>query len=384
VSGRSAQSGSGAPDGDSGNFAGAASGVGAASATAPTTTAGAGRAVLRLGGASIRFEKRGLLVYALLLLGLLTTSFVSLLIGDYDISIEQVFAALAQQADERLVQYFVFDVRLPRIVAGLFVGVALGSAGAIFQTLSGNPLGSPDIIGFTKGAATGALVVIVLFSGSSQFVALGAVVGGLLTAALVYGLSWRGGAPGYRLVLVGIGVGATLGALNALLVVKASLSAAQSAAHWLAGSLNASLWGEVLPLGGALALLLAAAWSRYRALETLAFGDVISTGLGVRVERSRFILMFVGTLLVAIATAAAGPISFVALVAPHLVKKVTRTSGTALVGSALMGAFLVLVSDLIARRIFAPNELAVGLVTGSLGGAYLIALLIMEWRKQAR
>jgi iron complex transport system permease protein len=346
--------------------------------------AGRGYALLRLGSLSVRFEKRGLVVYLLLCVGALAVGFASLLIGDYGIGIDQVFASFVGTATDRLAAFFVVDVRLPRIVAGVFVGAALGLSGAIFQTLSDNPLGSPDIIGFTKGAASGALVVIVLFAGSTIAVSLGAIVGGLLTAALVYGLSWHGGAPGYRLVLVGIGVGATLGALNSLLVVKAPLANAETAIHWMAGSLNASMWHEVALLGAALGILVVIVCTHYRALSTLPYGDAVATGLGVRTERSRLVLMFTGVLLMAMATALAGPISFVALVAPHLVKRITRTAGTALVGAALMGSFLVVSSDLIARRIFAPNELAVGVVTGSLGGLYLIALLALEWKKRTR
>jgi iron complex transport system permease protein len=337
---------------------------------------------VRFGTLSIRFERRGLVIYVLLVLASLTVGLASLLIGDYGIGIGEVLASFSGTASDRLAAFFVVDVRLPRIVAGILVGAALGVSGAIFQTLSDNPLGSPDIIGFTRGAATGALVVIVVFSGSTVAISLGAIIGGLATASLVYGLSWHGGAPGYRLVLVGIGVGATLGAVNSLLVVKAPLGNAEMAIHWMAGSLNASMWHEVALTGAVLAVLAAVVCSQYRALSALPYGDGVATGLGVRTERSRLILMFAGIMLMAMATALAGPISFVALVAPHLVKRITRSSGTALVGAALMGSLLVVSSDLIARRIFAPNELAVGVVTGSLGGAYLIALLAFEWRRR--
>ena len=356
---------------------------GASKADGPSASAhGRGFSRIRLGKVSLRFEQRGLVIYLILFVALLAVALVSLLIGDYDISFDQVLAAFTGRATDHLAAYFVIDVRLPRIVAGILVGAALGVSGAIFQTLSGNPLGSPDIIGFTRGAATGALVVIVLFAGSSLMISLGAIVGGLLTAVLVYGLSWHGGAPVYRLVLVGIGVGATLGALNALLVVKAPLAGAEVAAHWLAGSLNASLWSEVGPVAAVLALLMLVVVVQFRALSILPYGDTIATGLGARSERSRMILMFAGVMLMALATALAGPIAFVALVAPHLIKRITRTVGVAVAGSALMGAFLTLASDLIARRIFAPNELAIGVVTGSLGGVYLIALLAWEWRRQ--
>ncbi|WP_225733285.1 FecCD family ABC transporter permease [Pseudoclavibacter sp. CFCC 13796] len=338
-----------------------------------------------LGPFTLRFERRGAIVYLILVIAILAVGTVSVLFGDYDISVGDVFGAIfgTQRFDDPLVPYFVNQVRLPRVVSGILVGMALGTSGAIFQVLSGNPLGSPDIIGFTRGSATGAILAIMFFGGSTPIVAAGAIGGGLITAAIVYGLSWRGGVAGYRLVLVGIGVGAVLAAINSLLIVKADLAAAQKAQQWMAGSLNASLWPQSGMIAVALVLLLPAAWSQFRAMTLMPLGDPLAIGLGVRVERSRLVMVVVGVALMAVAVAAAGPISFVALAAPHLVRRITRTPGVGLIGAGLMGAFLVLVSDLIARRIFAPNELAVGVVTGSLGGIYLIILLAMEWRKRA-
>lgn len=338
-------------------------------------------AVLRLGGWSVRFERRAAVVYLALLVVALAAAIASILIGDYGISLDQVLAALWSNADDRLAQYFVTQVRLPRAVTALLVGAALGMSGAIFQTVSGNPLGSPDVIGFTTGAATGALVQIIVLGGDTLAVALASVAGGLATAAIVYGLAWRSGVAGFRLVLVGIGVGAVLAAVNSLLVVKAPLEAAQTAAQWLAGSLNSTLWPEATAVAVALAVLTPVAVAWVRPLGQLPLGDAAATGLGVRVERSRLVLIVVGVALMGVATASTGPVAFIALAAPHLVRKLTRTPGVALLGAALMGGVLVLVSDLIARRLFAPTELAVGVVTGSLGGIYLVWLLAVERKR---
>lgn len=339
----------------------------------------------RLGPLRLRFERRGAIVYLLLTIGILIAATVGILLGDYDITVGDVFGAIfgTKTFDDPLVPYFVNQVRLPRVVGGILVGAALGTSGAIFQVLSGNPLGSPDIIGFTRGSATGAILAIIVFGGSTPVVAGGAILGGLATAGIVYGLSWNGGVTGYRLVLVGIGVGAVLAAINSLLIVKADLAAAQKASQWMAGSLNATLWPQNAAVALALVVLLPAAWSQFRAMTLMPLGDPLAVGLGVRVERSRLLMVIIGVALMAVAVAAAGPIAFVALAAPHLVRRITRTPGIGLFGAGLMGAFLVLVSDLIARRIFAPNELAVGVVTGSLGGIYLIILLAMEWRRRA-
>ncbi|MGE3621732.1 MAG: FecCD family ABC transporter permease [Acidimicrobiia bacterium] len=336
---------------------------------------------LSSGPLRVRIERRAGAVYVGLVLVAVAIAAYAMVLGDYGISIDQVVAALRGRAEDRLTQYFVSEVRLPRTVTGALVGAALGTSGAIFQTISGNPLGSPDVIGLTTGAATGALLQIIVLGGDTRAVALAAVVGGLLTAVLVYGLTWRGGISGLRLVLVGVGVGAFLAAVNALLVVKAPLEEAQTASQWLAGSLNGTLWPEATAVAVALAVLLPVAWSQLRALGQLPLGDVTAIALGVRVERTRFVLILVGVALMAVATAATGPIAFVALAAPHLVRRLTGTAGVALVGSGLMGAVLVLASDIVARRLFAPNELAVGVVTGSLGGLYLVFLLAVERRR---
>lgn len=340
-----------------------------------------GRTMVRLGSAAIRFETRGAIVYGSLLVVALAAGIAGILIGDYPISLDQVFAAFLGEPDEYLAGFFVTQVRLPRAIAALLVGAALGMSGAIFQTVSGNPLGSPDIIGFTTGAATGALVQIVVFGGDTVSIAVAAFMGGLLTAGVVYWLSWRSGVAGFRLVLVGIGVGAILAAVNSLLVVRASLESAQTAAQWLAGSLNSTLWPEVRAVAVALAVLVPILVIMFRAIGQLTLSDATAVGIGVRVERIRFALVLVGVALMAVATAATGPIAFVALAAPHLVKKLTRTAGVALFGAAAMGGVLVLVSDLVARRLFAPTELAVGVITGSLGGLYLIWLLAVERRR---
>lgn len=337
--------------------------------------------LVRLGPLRVRVERRTVLIYSALGVVAVIAAVVGILIGDYPISLDQVFASFVGRADDRLAEYFVVQVRAPRALTALLVGAALGMSGAIFQTVSGNPLGSPDIIGFTTGAATGALVQIIVFGGGTVPTAIAAVVGGLATAGIVYGLAWRAGVAGFRLVLVGIGVGAVLSAVNSLLVVRASLEAAQTASQWLAGSLNSTLWPEALAVAAAIGLLTPIAVSLAPALGQLPLGDATATGLGVPVEKVRLVLVLVGVGLMAVATASTGPIAFVALAAPHLTKKLTRTAGVALAGSALMGGVLVLVSDLIARRLFAPNELAVGVITGSLGGAYLIYLLAVERKR---
>ncbi|MFV0435387.1 MAG: FecCD family ABC transporter permease [Leucobacter sp.] len=338
-------------------------------------------ALLRVGGFSIRFDRRALVVGLVLAVVAVIAGIAGILIGDYGVGVGDVLASFAGRAADPLAQYFVLEVRLPRAVTALLVGAALGISGSIMQTVSGNPLGSPDIVGFMMGAATGALTQIILFNGGTVATAVGAIVGSLATAAVVIGLSWRSGATGIRLVLVGVGVGSMLGAVNALLIVKAPLEVAQTASQWLAGSLNSTLWPEAIMVAVAMVLLIPLLVRLSGPLAQLPLGDAVAVGVGVRPQRSRLALVIVSIALMAVATASTGPIPFVALAAPQLVRKLTRTSGVPLVGAALMGGVLVLVSDLIARRIFAPNELAVGVITGAIGGLYLVWLLIVERKR---
>jgi iron complex transport system permease protein len=337
---------------------------------------------LRLAHASVRFRLRVAAVLAATLVLIAVAAVVALMLGDYDLGPGQVLKALTGSAEDPLAAYFVRDLRAPRVVAAIVVGAALGVSGSLFQNVTGNPLGSPDVIGFTTGAATGALLQIIVLDGSTRSVAVGALLGGLATAALVHLLVRPHGLTGQRLVLVGIGVGATLAALNTLLVVRASLVAAQTAAQWLAGSLNAMLWPRVLLTLVAVAVLIVAAVGLQRPLAQLALGDDAARASGVPVGMVRGSALLVGVALVSVATAATGPIAFVALAAPQVARRLAGTPTPGLAGPAVTGALLVLVSDVLAQRLFAPTELAVGVVTGALGGVYLIVLLAGEWRKR--
>ncbi|MFW0182403.1 FecCD family ABC transporter permease [Rothia sp. CCM 9417] len=341
----------------------------------------AGRPVLAVSGLMnfqlpLRLAFYNLCLYLLILaLGLW-----ALTQGDYDLSPAQVLQALKGGSDDALASYFVREVRAPRIVAALLVGLALGVSGAIFQIISGNSLGSPDIIGFTYGAATGALINIIIFDAGPLGIACGAISGGLVSSLIVWFLTRQTGLRGTRLVLIGLGLGATLSALNALLVVGASLTQAQTAASWMAGSLNTMNWGKISFLALGLVLLLPLSWSLSRPLGSLTFGGQIAVGLGVPLTKVRVTALFVGVLLVSLATAVTGPLAFVALAAPHLARKITRVQGAGLASAAATGACLVLLSDLIGQYAFrAP--LQVGVVTGALGGIYLVYLIAMEGKR---
>ncbi|MFT4008872.1 MAG: iron chelate uptake ABC transporter family permease subunit [Nocardioidaceae bacterium] len=340
------------------------------------------RIVVRPGSWSWTLTRRTTIVTAATVVFLAGFALWAMTLGDYGLSARQVFDAVLGRATDPLGSYFVRELRAPRVVAALLVGAALGVSGSLFQNVTRNPLGSPDIIGFTIGSATGALVQIILVGAAGNAVAAGALVGGLATAATVLLLARPHGLTDQRLVLIGIGVGATLAAANTLLVVRASLEAAQRAGFWLAGSLNAVLWPKVAVAAAAIVPLVVAAGLLHRPLSQLSLGDQTARASGIDVDRVRLLVVVVGVALVSVATATTGPIAFVALAAPQVSRRLAGSPLPGVVGPAVTGAAIVLVADLIAQRLFAPTELAAGIITGALGGVYLIGLLAAEGRKR--
>lgn len=331
-------------------------------------------AVVGLGRVRVRVDRRTFVVAVALSLAVAVAVAVSVSVGDFPIPLREVLPALLGMGGTDS-DFIIHRLRLPRALTGVLVGAGFGVSGAIFQSLARNPLASPDVIGITAGASAAACAVIVWGTVSSTSLAGAALAGALVTAAAMYLLSYRRGVLGYRLVLVGIGLNAGLLAVTQYLLTRAEIFEAQRATVWLTGSLNGRGWDHVRPVTIALALLLPLALVLGRSLRLLELGDDAARGLGVRVEPTRAGLILAAVGLAAIGTASAGPISFVALVAPQIARRVVRSPGVSLVPSALVGALLVLVSDLVARRLFAPTELPVGVVTGAVGAPYLLWLL---------
>ncbi|MFT3942781.1 MAG: iron chelate uptake ABC transporter family permease subunit [Ancrocorticia sp.] len=328
-----------------------------------------------LGTLRLRVERRTVLVGTLLLALLLVLGAVSLASGKISLGPSELWAALWGSGEAQAVK-IVGTIRLPRLITALCVGMALGASGCIFQSISRNTLGSPDVIGFTTGAATGAVIQIVVFDAGAAATSLAAVVAGLVTAAVVYALArTNGAAAGYRLVLVGIGVSAFVGAINTLMLVRGDLDLATKARIWLSGSLNARTWEDAIPVAVAVVLLvpILAACSRW--LDVLEMGDDLATQLGVHPEHIRQIAMFASVVLTAAAVAAAGPIAFIALSAPQIARRLTQAPRVQVVTSALVGAALLLAADLISIHLPVKIAMPVGLTTGLLGGIYLLWLL---------
>lgn len=304
----------------------------------------------------------------------------SVKVGDYEVPWQDVVTALfgAGPADAELV---VHELRLPRALVAMLVGFALGIGGAIFQGVTRNPLAGPDLIGISAGAGAGAVLAIMLGGvGTGQSttygaVPFGALVGALVTAAAIYLLAFRDGTiTGYGFVLVGIAVNGMLAALTRWMLARIDIDAATRATSWLTGSFANREYTHVRWLGYALLVLVPLVVLLARPYKMLQLGDDTAAGLGVPVARVRVGLLAVGTCLVAVATACAGPVVFVALAAPQIAKRLAGTAGLPLFTSGFVGAALVVPADVVARTAF-PDELPVGIVTGAVGAPYLLWLL---------
>ncbi|MEU0560838.1 iron chelate uptake ABC transporter family permease subunit [Dactylosporangium sp. NPDC006015] len=342
-----------------------------------------GRTVLTLRagrGVSVRAGVRVAVTCVVLLLAAAAFAVLALGTGEFTATPAEVLQALSGDGS-RAVRLVVVEWRLPRVLLALLVGAAMGVSGAIFQALTRNPLGSPDILGFSTGAYTGVLVCVVFIGKSYPATATAALAGGIATAALVYVLSLRRGVQGFRLIIVGIAVSAVLSSVNQWFIIKMDLQTAVAATIWGKGTLNGLGWDQVPPAAAAIGALCLGVAALGRRLQVMELGDDAAAAVGVGVERTRLAYLALGVALIAAATAVAGPISFVALAAPQLAHRLARTAGIALVPSAAMGALLLMASDFAAQRVFAPTQLPVGVVTVSIGGLYFVWLLARQARR---
>ncbi|MER5886169.1 iron chelate uptake ABC transporter family permease subunit [Streptomyces sp. NPDC001941] len=317
---------------------------------------------------------RIVLVPLVLAVAVIAVFCVSLSVGDLDVPLRDVVTALTGAADPGT-HFIVVELRLPRALLALLVGTAFGLAGALFQALLRNPLASPDVIGITQGASAAAVLGSLGFALSGVPLSAAALAGALLTAAGIHALARRGHVSGARFVLVGIGIGAALSSITSYLLTRSQVAEAQNALVWLTGSLNGSGLAQVWPLLGCLLVLLPLTALASRDLEPLRLGEDTAAGLGAAVGRGRALLLACAVALAGVATAAAGPVAFVAFVSAPIARRLAPRSGAALVPSALTGALLVLCADFAAQHLMWSGQMPVGVVTSLIGAPYLLWLL---------
>lgn len=304
----------------------------------------------------------------------------AVLLGDSKLLLGDVANWLQSNAGRTL--SFVLDTRVPRVLAALLAGGALALSGTLVQAVTRNPLAEPGVLGVSGGAALGAVTLVTtLPMAGSWSVAGAAFAGAALTAAVVFGLSARGGFQQNRLVLVGMGCAIGTAALVALLIVLTDPFNAVKALTWLSGSTYGRTFPDVLPLAVVLAVGAAVAVSRRTELDLVSLDEDTPRLLGLGLARGRFGFLALGVLLAATAVAAAGTIGFVGLVAPHAARALVGRQHVRVVPVAVvLGATLVCTADLLGRTVIAPAQLGAGLMTAAVGTPYFLYLLARSRR----
>ncbi|MFJ6679594.1 FecCD family ABC transporter permease [Microbacterium sp. NPDC091382] len=325
-----------------------------------------------------RRARRRLVVTTVLALAVVAVYAVSLMVGQTFYSPADVWGVMTGQLVPGA-SFTVGELRLPRSTVGLLAGACFGIGGAVFQTMLRNPLASPDIIGINAGASAAAVIGIVFLSLDQTPVAVLATVGALVTALTIYLLAFKDGGAGARFILIGIGVAAIFNSVVAYVLSRAAEWDLQAAMRWITGNLNGASWNEAVPLVVAVAIGVPVILWLTRDLELLRLGDDTAAALGVPVERRRILLIIAAVTLLAFATAAAGPISFVAFLAGPIAARMLGPVGSPVLAAGLFGALLVLVADFVGQYLLGLR-LPVGVVTGVLGAPYLIVLLIRSSR----
>lgn len=278
------------------------------------------------------------------------------------------------------VSFAVGTIRFPRMVAGVFSGFAFGIGGYIFQTMLRNPLANPNVLGITTGSSAAAVFCIIILHASNAVVSLAAVVGGLLTALVIYGLAKGSRFAIGRLVLIGIAIQAMLTSfINYLLIIGRNHDI-PVAMRWLSGSLNGATLENLYPLMITVCIFTPIAIFYGKQLEMLELGEEAAISLGVRPHLTRIILIISSVLMISFATAATGPIAFVSFLSGPIAKKLMGGSYSSLIPAGLIGVILVLAADLIGQFAFVARY-PVGVITGIIGAPYLLYLLIRINRK---
>lgn len=327
---------------------------------------------------SFRLDRR--VPGVLLALGLVTLAgmVVNMGQGEYPIApLDVMRTVLGLETGNPDHAFIVTTLRLPRMLVALLVGMALATAGTIMQGLLRNPLASPDVVGVSAGASLAAVSLIILVPGApAAALPPAALTGAFLPALLIYLLARKKHSAPLRLILVGVGIGALMGALTTTMITFGRILQASQALIWMAGSVYGRSWEHLWPLLPWLAVCLPLAWLSARHLNALSLGDEVAGGLGSRVELQRGLLLLVAVALAGAAVATAGAVGFVGLMAPHLARRLVGPAHEGLLPTAaLVGGLLVVLADLVGRTLFAPIEIPCGIITAALGAPYFLYLL---------
>lgn len=303
----------------------------------------------------------------------------SVTLGAVELTIREVWNATWGDGESRTL-LVVQTLRWPRTLVAVGVGIALAISGGLFQGIARNPLVSPDIIGINSGATMMAVTWLVLFQ-TTTGLPLATFLGAVVTAIVIYGLSWRGGVSPNRLILVGIGISAMTSAVSSYMMVIFPIEQTRPAIVWTMGSVYASNWLDVKLVWAFVAVCLPLAALFMHPLRSMLLGDHVTRSLGVPLEQTRLTIILIGCSLAAIAVAIAGPIGFVALMVPHMARMIAGPhSPGVLFFTGVLGGIVLLISDVVAQH-FLPVTLPVGVVTSAVGAPYFLFLLYRSNRQ---
>ncbi|GAB6990449.1 FecCD family ABC transporter permease [Paenibacillus pini] len=331
--------------------------------------------------ASFLTSRRQIVILALLSALVLLSIIVSIGFGTKYVNPWNVIRALFHQGNA-LDVVVVQKLRLPRTLVGAMVGACLAISGAITQGLIRNPLASPDVMGVTGGASVATTAVITLIPSASVFwLPPAAFIGATLTTVLIYILSRKNGVNPLMLVLIGVGIGSVSTSLSTMLLVTGPSDVAQKAFDWLLGSVYGTSWKHVNMILPWFIILTGLSLVFARRINMLQLGDDLAAGAGSAVEKDRTILLFTAVGLAGAGISVGGAIGFVALLAPHIARKLVGPSyGSLIPASALVGAFIVVTADVLARTLFDPLDIPVGVFTSAIGAPFFIFLL---WKSRS-
>lgn len=324
---------------------------------------------------SIEVHKPSLFRLGLLFVAVMLVFIVSLSAGSSYIPISAVIQEIISSSDYAFV---LNELRLPRVLLACVVGAGLGVSGLILQAIIRNPLGSPDIVGVTGGASVGTVLFIVYLLGevSIRWLPVASIIGAAVAMLVVYFLSWKNGVTPFRLILVGIGISALTNAIVTMFMVSSESAVASKVYLWMTGSLYGANWQEVLIVSPIILVLLFASVFLTSVVDVKQLGDDVAVGLGVRVQFFRTLLLLLSVGLAGSAVAFAGGIAFVGLIAPHIARFLLQKSfGILVFGSAIIGALIVMVADIVARTAFLPSDIPAGVFTAGIGAPFFIYLL---------
>lgn len=336
---------------------------------------------------NISKNKKFVLVVGILIALIFITFLVSLNLGSLSIDPLDVIKTLFGQGS-KYNEIAIFKLRLPRIVIGILVGVALATAGTILQGVTKNDLADSGILGINSGAALFVVVYIYIMNGNVYegmsnmtiyTMPIVALFGAIFGAFLIYVLAWNKGLNSSRLLLIGVGINVAFTSVLTIFQLKFTTQEFNRVMAWTSGSIWGASWKYVIAILPFIVIFMALTIYKSRYLDALNLGDEVATGLGIEVEKERRKLIIYAVILAGVATSVAGSIGFLGLVAPHIGRKLVGPKHKKLIPvSALIGTLIILVSDTIARNLIAPMEIPVGIVVAVIGVPYFIYLMLAE------